>query len=120
MKHEKTALHASEREMFAVRAERNSIKYKQVEYMMDKVGEEFDGIITGVTDWGIYVQEKNSMADGMVRLGSIKGDYFKNEADKYRIKGEKTGTTYSLGQEVRVKLERADLEARQLDFSLIV
>lgn len=120
MKHEKTASHASEREMFAVRAERTSIKYKQVEYMLDKVGEEFDGIITGVTDWGIYVQEKNSMADGMVRLGSIKGDYFKNEADKYRIKGERTGTTYSLGQEVRVKLMRADLEERQLDFSLIV
>ena len=119
-KHEKTALHASEREMFAVRAERNSIKYKQVEYLLDKVGEEFDGIITGVTDWGIYVQEKNSMADGMVRLGSIKGDYFKNEADKYRIKGERTGVTYSLGQEVRVKLERADLEERQLDFSLII
>lgn len=118
--HEKTASHASEREMFAVRAERNSIKFKQVEYMMDKVGEEFDGIITGVTDWGIYVQEKNSMSEGMVRLGSIKGDYFKNEADKYRIKGERTGTTYSLGQGVRIKLTRADIEERQLDFSLIV
>jgi ribonuclease R len=118
--YERTALHASEREMFAVRAERTSVKYKQVEYMLDKVGEEFDGIITGVTDWGIYVQEKNSMAEGMVRLGSIKGDYFKHEADKYRIKGDRTGTTYSLGQEVRIKLTRADLEERQLDFSLIV
>jgi len=118
--HEKTALHASEREMFAVRAERNSVKYKQVEYMIDKVGEEFDGIITGVTDWGIYVQEKNSMAEGMVRLGSIKGDYFKNESDKYRIKGERTGTTYSLGQAVKIKLTRADLEERQLDFSLVI
>jgi len=118
-KHEKTALHASEREMFAVRAERDSVKYKQVEYMLENVGEEFDGIITGVTDWGIYVQEKNSMAEGMVRLGSIKGDYFKNEADKYRIKGERTGTTYSLGQEVRIKLIRADLEEKQLDFTLI-
>ncbi len=117
--YERIALHASEREMFAVRAERTSVKYKQVEYMLDKVGEEFDGVITGVTDWGIYVQEKNSLAEGMVRLSSIKGDYFKNEADKYRIKGERTGTTYSLGQEVRIKLTRADLEERQLDFTLI-
>ncbi|MFT5849246.1 MAG: ribonuclease R [Patiriisocius sp.] len=120
MKIEKTATHSSDREGFAVRAERNSIKYKQVEFMLDKVGEEFDGIITGVTDWGIYVQEKKSMADGMVRLGSIKGDYFKHEADKYRIKGDKTGSTYTLGQAVRVKLMRADLEERQLDFSLVL
>lgn len=119
MQHEKTAVHSSEREMFAVRAERTSIKYKQVEYMMDKIGEEFDGLITGVTDWGIYVQEKNSMADGMVRLGSIKGDFFKHEASKYRIKGDKTGVAYTLGQEVRIKLMRADLEERQLDFSLV-
>jgi len=56
----------------------------------------------------------------MVRLGSIKGDYFKNESDKYRIKGERTGTTYSLGQAVKIKLTRADLEERQLDFSLVI
>lgn len=118
-KHERTAMHASEREMFAVKAERDSVKYKQVEYMLDKVGQEFDGIITGVTDWGVYVEEKESKAEGMVRLGSIVGDYFTHEANKYRIKGEKTGTTYTLGQEVRIKLVRANLEEKQLDFALV-
>lgn len=118
-KHERTAVHASEREMYAVRAERDSIKYKQVEYMVDKVGEEFDGIITGVTDWGIYVEEKNSKAEGMIRLGSIKGDYFTHEASKYRIKGDRTGETYTLGQEIRIKLMRADLEEKQIDYALV-
>ncbi len=119
VKHERTAVHASEREMYAVRAERESVKYKQVEYMLDKIGEEFDGIITGVTDWGIYVEEKNSKAEGMIRLGSIKGDYFTHEASKYRVKGDKTGTTYALGQEIRIKLVRADLAEKQIDYELI-
>lgn len=116
---ERTAVHASEREMYAVRAERDSIKYKQVEYMLDKVGQEFDGIITGVTDWGIYVEEKNSKAEGMIRLGSLRSDYFSHEASKYRIKGEKTGTTYTLGQQIRIKVMRADLEEKQIDYTLI-
>lgn len=119
-RNEKLAVKSSEREMHAVKAERDSIKFKQVEFMLDKVGQEFDGIITGVTDWGLYVEEKNSKAEGMVRLGSLKGDYFTHEASKYRIKGQKTGQVLSLGQEVRIKLTRADLEERQLDFELLV
>jgi ribonuclease R len=79
----------------------------------------FDGVITGVTDWGIYVQEKGSLANGMVRLSSIRSDYFEHEAKKYRIKGKKTGKTYRLGDEVKVKLLRADKDERQLDFELI-
>ena len=120
LRYEKLAIKSSEREMHAVKAERNSIKFKQVEFMLDKVGQEFDGTITGVTDWGLYVEEKNSRAEGMVRLGSIRGDYFTHEASKYRIKGQKTGQTLSLGQEVRIKLTRADIEERQLDFELLV
>jgi len=118
-KYERLAVQSSEREMYAVKAERDSIKYKQVEYMLDKVGQEFDGVITGVSDWGIYVAEAASMAEGMVRLASIKGDYYAHQSDKYRVKGNKKGMTYSLGQEVRIKLTRADLEERQLDFELI-
>lgn len=118
-KYEQISIKASEREMEAVAAERDSIKYKQVEYMMNKIGEEFDGVITGVTDWGIYVQEKGSLADGMVRLSSIKFDYFEHEASKYRVKGQKTGKVYRLGDEVRVKLLRADKDERQLDFELL-
>ena len=86
---------------------------------MNRIGETFDGVITGVTDWGIYVQEKGTLADGMVRLSSIKSDYFEHEAKKYRIKGQKTGKVYRLGDEVKVKLLRADKDERQLDFELI-
>ena len=117
--YEQMSIKSSQREMEAVSAERDSIKYKQVEYLMNKIGEEFDGVITGVTDWGIYVQEKNTLADGMVRLSSIKSDYFEHEAKKYRIKGQKTGKVYRLGDAVRVKLLRADKDERQLDFELL-
>ncbi len=119
LKYEKLSIQSSEREMGAVSAERDSIKYKQVEYMLDKVGQEFDGIVTGVTDWGIYVEEKNSRCEGMVRLASIRGDFFEHEGSKYRVKGKKTGKTYTLGSEVRVKLTRADMEERVLDYELI-
>lgn len=118
-KYEKLAVKSSEREMQAVKAERDSIKYKQVEYMQDKVGQTFNGVITGVTDWGIYVEDTVSKSEGMVRLSSIKGDYFTHEASKYRVKGTKTGKTLSLGDAVIVKLIRADMEERQLDFELL-
>ncbi len=118
-KYEKLAVQSSEREMYAVKSERDSIKFKQVEYMEDKIGQEFNGIVSGVSDWGIYVEEKESKAEGMVRLSAIRGDYFQHEASKYRVKGDKTGATYSLGQEVRIKLVRASLEDRQLDFVLV-
>lgn len=118
-KYEKLSIQSSEREMTAVSAERDSIKYKQVEYMLDKVGQEFDGIITGVTDWGMYVEDKESRSEGMIRLSSIKGDFFTHEASKYRIRGTKTGVIYTLGEEVRIKLTRADMEERVLDFELV-
>ncbi len=118
-RYEKLAIKSSQREMEAVKAERDSIKFKQVEFMLDKVGTIFDGIITGVTDWGLYVEEKESKAEGMVRLASIKGDFFTVENGKYRVKGQKTGVTYALGGEAKVKLTRADLEMRQLDFEIL-
>lgn len=118
-RYEHISIQSSEREMEAVSAERDSIKFKSVEYMLNKVGQEFDAVITGVTDWGIYVQEQDSLAEGMVRLATINGDYFEHEATKYRIKGRKTGKIYRLGDEVRVKLVRADKDERQLDFELL-
>ncbi len=117
--YEQMCIKSSQREMEAVSAERDSIKFKQVEYLMNRIGETFSGVITGVTDWGIYVQESTCMADGMVRLATIKSDYFEHEASKYRIKGQKTGKIYQLGDAVTVKLMRADKEERQLDFELI-
>ena len=105
--------------MTAVRAERDSIKFKQVEYMSDKVGQEFDGIVTGVSDWGIYVEDKASKSEGMIRLSNLKGDFFEHQASKYRVRGSKTGKTFSLGDEIRIKLTRADIENRELDFILV-
>ena len=117
--YEQMCIKSSQREMEAVSAERDSIKFKQVEYLMNRIGETFEGVITGVTDWGIYVQESSCMADGMVRLATIKSDFFEHEASKYRIKGQKSGKVYTLGDKVTVKLTRADKEERQLDFELI-
>ncbi len=118
-KYEQMSIKSSQREMEAVSAERDSIKFKQVEYLMNRIGETFSGVITGVTDWGIYVQESTTLADGMVRLATIKSDFFEHEVSKYRIKGQKTGKTYQLGDAVTVKLTNADKDARQLDFELI-
>ena len=106
--------------MEAVSAERDSIKFKQVEFMMNRVGTEFDAVITGTADWGIYVQEQEALCEGMVRLASIKGDFYEHQATKYQIRGQRTGKVYRLGDPVRVKLVRADAEERQLDFELIV
>jgi len=116
---EATCLHSSNKEGEATKAERDSIKFKQVEYMMNKIGDEFAGIITGVADWGIYVQEQEALCEGMVKLSSLKGDFYEHEAKKYRIKGQKTGKVYRLGDEVKVKLVRADTEERQLDFEIV-
>lgn len=116
---EKLSVQSSEREMEAVRAERDSIKYKQVEFMAPKLGQEFTGIISGVSDWGIYVEEKESKSEGMVRLSSIRGDYYEHLASAYTIKGQKTGKTYRLGDEVRFKVVGANLEEKQLDYQLV-
>ena len=117
-KYEKLSVQSSEREVEAVSAERDSIKFKQVEYMANSVGETFDGIVTGVTDWGVYVQEKATQAEGMIRLGNLGDDYYVHDKSKYHVKGEKTGETFRLGDEIRIKLTRADVEERQLDFIL--
>lgn len=118
-KFEQLSVQSSEREMEAVRAERNSIKYKQVEFMMPHVGEEFTGVITGVSDWGIYVEEKESRSEGMIRLASIKSDYFEHLPSAYAVKGQRTGKVYRLGDEIRIKVVRADLEEKQLDYELV-
>jgi ribonuclease R len=109
---------ASEREMEAVSAERDSIKFKQVEYMQNKVGEAFPGIITGVTDWGIYVQEQTALAEGMIHISKLPDDYYVHEKAKYRIVGQNKGREFQLGDEIQVRLTRVDTDERQLDFVL--
>jgi len=86
--------------------------------MQDKVGNEFPAVISGVTDWGLYVSLKETGAEGLVRLGSLKDDFYRADS-KYSIKGEKTNKKFRLGDEVKVKLTRADLDNKELDFVFV-
>ncbi|HEV8666812.1 MAG TPA: ribonuclease R [Candidatus Paceibacterota bacterium] len=115
---EKMCLTASAQEARAVDAERESIRYKQVEYMLDKIGQTFDGTISGVTDWGLYVEEKVSAAEGLVRVRTIGNDFYNYSQKEYALVGQRTKIKYTLGDTVRVKLVAADLAARTLDFEL--
>ncbi len=116
---EKMCLTASAQEARAVEAERESIRYKQVEYMMGKIGETFSGTISGVTDWGLYVQEDISAAEGLVRVRTIGNDFFNYSKKEYALVGERTKQKFTLGDRVKVKLVAADLSARTLDFELV-
>jgi len=116
---EKMCIAASAREAEAVDAERESIRYKQVEYMATKVGQEFDAVISGVTDWGLYVEEKLSAAEGLVRIRTLGQEFFNYAPKEYAIVGERTKKKYVLGDKVRIKLVGADLLARTLDFELV-
>ena len=116
--YERLAIFSSEREIEAAEAERESIKYKQVEFMRGKVGQIFEGIISGVTEWGMYVEEKETKAEGLVRIRDIGDDYFVLDKKNYRIVGERTKKTYSLGDPLRVKLSAADLDTRTIDWKL--
>ena len=118
-RNEMLAVQSSEREMEAVSAERDSVKFKQVEYMLDKVGQEFDAVISGVTKWGIFVEEKETKAEGLVSMSNLSGDYFDFDQSSYSVKGQRTKKSYRLGDEIRVKLINADLEERRLDFEVV-
>jgi ribonuclease R len=107
---------SSQRELDAAEAERASIRYKQVEYMQEHIGEEFDAIISGVSDWGIYVEEVNTKAEGMVKLRDMTDDFYELNEKLYAVVGQKNGKKYSLGDKVKVKLIGADPERKTLDF----
>jgi ribonuclease R len=109
----------SQREQLATEAERASIKYKMVEFMQDKVGREFDGVITGLTEWGIYVELEQTQVEGMVPLRDIQDDYYVFDKETVTLTGTHNGTRYVLGQKVRIRVSRANLEQKQLDFILI-
>lgn len=113
------SMHSSEREVAAAEAERDSIKMKQVEFLAGRIGEEFDGVISGVTDRGLYVELNETHADGMIRLSSIGNDFYTYDQKRYRIVGEKTQTQYALGDPIRVKLIAARVIERELDFELV-
>ena len=110
------AIHSSEREVAAAEAERDSIKMKQVEFMADKLGQEFDAVISGVTERGLYVEEKTIHADGMIQIRILGDDYFDYDEKHYRLVGRRTGASFQLGDPIKVKLTAARIAEKELDF----
>ena len=116
---ETRCLHLSQREQLAMDAERASIKYKMVEFMQDKVGSDFNGTISGLTEWGMYVELDETLIEGMIPVREMTDDYYVFEKESYTLTGTHTGRHFELGQRVRVMVERANLEQKQLDYKLI-
>lgn len=117
--YEKMCEHCSDREQVAASAERASIKYKQVEFMADKKGQVFDGVISGVTEWGLYVEITSNKCEGMVALRDMDDDFYTYDEKNYCIIGRQTRRKYQLGDEVQIMVQRANLEKKQLDFVLV-
>jgi len=111
--------HASEREVVAAEAERESVKYKLVEFMQDKIGQEFDGHVSGVTEWGIYVEIEPTKIEGMVPYRTIKGDFYDYDADHYRAVGRRTHRSIRLGDPLRIRVKGTSLEQKLLDYELV-
>ena len=111
--------HASEREIVAAEAERASIKYKTVEFMSDKIGVHFSGHVSGLSEWGLYVELDDTLIEGMVFLRDIAGDHWQFDEHRYELFGIHTGRTITIGDRVRVAVKRADMQRRTLDFDFI-
>ncbi|MDD7009596.1 MAG: ribonuclease R [Candidatus Cryptobacteroides sp.] len=117
--YEKECQYASERELVAADAERTSVKYKLVEFMQDKLGQEFEGTVSGITEWGMYVEIEPTKIEGMVSLREIKSDFFEFDEARYRLVGRRTHKIFRLGDQVRIKVKSANLEQRLLDYELV-
>ncbi len=111
--------HSSNMEQKAAEAERESIRYKQIEFMSDKIGQVFEGVVSGVAEWGIFVEEITTKTDGLVGLRSLKNDFYEYDEKKFALVGKRTGTTYRLGDKVKIKLMKTDLKERQVDYVLV-
>lgn len=118
-KYEELCEHSSDMEQIAATAERASIKYKQVEFMADRLGQEFDGTISGVTEFGLYVEVDENKCEGMIPMRTLLDDYYEFDERNYCLIGRRTHRRYNLGDKVKIRVERANLERRQLDFSII-
>ena len=117
-KYEKLCDHSSKMERLATEAERASIKYKQVEFMSDKIGKQFEGVISGVTEWGIYVEIIENQCEGMIHIRELADDFYEYDVENYCIKGRHTGKEYMLGDRINVEVVKADLQKKQLDYRL--
>ena len=118
-KYEDLCKHCSDMEQVAANAERASVKYKQVEFMSDKLGQVFDGVISGVTEWGIYVELNENKCEGMVPIRDLEGDYYEFDEKNYCLVGQRTRKRYQLGDSITVRVAQANLERKQLDFQLV-
>lgn len=117
--YEKISRISSEQEKKASDAERASVKYKQVEYMSTRMGERFSGVISGITEWGIYVEESETKCEGMVRMRDIEDDFYVFNEKRMEIVGEKKKKRYRLGDRVKIKVKGVDLERKTIDYVLI-
>ncbi len=111
--------HASEREVVAAEAERESVKYKMVEFMQDKIGQEFDGHVSGVTEWGIYVEIEPTKIEGMIPYRTIRSDFFVYDEEHYRAVGRHTHRSIRLGDPLRIRVKATSLEQKLLDYELV-
>ena len=118
-KYEKLSVISTEQEIEAAQAERDSIRYKQVEYMKEHIGELFNGFITGVSDFGIFVEDENTKAEGLVHISKIGNDFYTLDKKTYSIKGERDGQSFTLGDKVRIKLMAANLDDKTLNFIFV-
>ena len=118
-KFEEQCEHASAMEQTAALAERASIKYKEVEFMQDRIGQEYDGTISGVTEYGLYVEINENKCEGMVPLRDLDDDYYEFDEKQYCLWGRRTHKRYSLGDEVRIKIASANLDRKQLNFTIV-
>ena len=118
-KYEDLCDHSSNMEQIAANAERASIKYKQVEFMGDRMGQEFDGTISGVTEWGLYVEVNENKCEGMIPMRELDDDFYDFDEKAYCLTGRRYHKKYSLGDPIRIKVVRANLERKQLDFALV-
>ncbi len=110
--------HSSEMERKAVEAERASVKYKQAEFLMDKIGQSFNGLISGISKWGIFVELEGSKCEGMISLKYLDDDFYYLDDDNYRVIGQHYGREFKLGAPLRIKVKRVDLQRKQMDFVL--
>ena len=116
---QKKAIYCSEQEMVAAKAERDSIKFMQIKFMQDKIGETFSGIISGVSDWGIYVEIEENKCEGMVYIKDIEDDKYYYSEQQQAILGKKTNKKYTLGDKINIEVKKADLVKKHLDFIII-
>lgn len=116
--YEKMSQEASNREKEAAEAERASIKYKQVEYMSSRIGEKYEGIITGITEWGLYIEDKKTKCEGMVRMRDLKDDYYTFDKEGMSIRGRKSHRKYTFGDTIKFIVKNADMNKKTIDYEL--